>query len=183
MKDAAFVSPANSLGFMDGGIDYMLSRRIFPGIQTAVQLRIAAAGYKTALGRSFLPIASAIWIPTPSVPSCGLIVAPTMFLPHDVSGTQNAYWSFLAALVLHRKVSPDKTLIVTSHCCGYGKMPADESAEQMFRAYEDFVAGRVPDDSGDSDSVELPGVEDTQPDNCDNREFKNIAVSDVFLSR
>jgi hypothetical protein len=31
-KKTYYVSPANSLCFMDGGIDYALSRIIFPGI-------------------------------------------------------------------------------------------------------------------------------------------------------
>ncbi len=182
--NATFVSPANSIGFMDGGIDYVLSRVMFPGIQTAVQARIAAEGHRSGLGRAFLPIASAIWVPTPNAASCGLIAAPTMFLPHDVSATQNAYWSFLAALALHRKKAPFTTLVATSHCCGYGAMPTDVSALQMYSAYTDFMAGAVPvDSSAHADSVAFPGVEDTQPNNYDNREFKSISVLDILMKR
>jgi O-acetyl-ADP-ribose deacetylase (regulator of RNase III) len=32
-KRTYYISPANSLCFMDGGIDYALSRIIFPGIE------------------------------------------------------------------------------------------------------------------------------------------------------
>lgn len=182
--NATFVSPANSIGFMDGGIDYVLSRIMFPGIQTAVQVRIAEEGHRSGLGRAFLPIASAIWVPTSNAASCGLIAVPTMFQPHDVSGTQNAYWSFLAALALHRKAAPFTTLVATSHCCGYGAMSAEVSAVQMYSAYSDFMAGIVPVDSSvRTDCVAFPAVEDTQPNNYDNREFKNISVLDVLLKR
>lgn len=35
-KKTFYVSPANSLCFMDGGIDYALSRIIFPNVQSSV---------------------------------------------------------------------------------------------------------------------------------------------------
>jgi len=36
-KKTYYVSPANSLCFMDGGIDYALSRIIFPNIEMEVK--------------------------------------------------------------------------------------------------------------------------------------------------
>jgi hypothetical protein len=37
LKKTYYVSPANSLCFMDGGIDLALSREIFPGIEKTVK--------------------------------------------------------------------------------------------------------------------------------------------------
>ena len=69
-KGAAFVSPANSLGFMDGGVDYTLSREMFPGCEKEVKKKIwelaaqdPEGGHKTLLGRPYLRVGSALWVP------------------------------------------------------------------------------------------------------------------------
>lgn len=138
-ENTVFVSPANSLGYMDGGIDYVLSREMFPGLQTIVQDLVAEHGVVNAFGRHYLPVGSALAATT------YLIVAPTMFQPRDVSLTRNAYWSFLAALTLfhkHYKCDDERlTLVATSHCSGYGCMDSVESAQQMHAAYLDFLGG------------------------------------------
>jgi O-acetyl-ADP-ribose deacetylase (regulator of RNase III) len=169
-----FVSPANSLGFMDGGIDYALSREMFPGLQTKVQRKIKELGLCTGLGRHYLPIGQALTI---DLGDSAVVVAPTMFLPHDVSDTQNAYWSFLAALAAAKKTHPDWTLVVTSHCCGYGKMAPTESAKQMRLAWEHFSCGKLPEDSSKlKEWVGFPAHDDDQPDNFDNREIKEHKI-------
>ena len=98
IENHCFVSPANSLGFMDGGIDLVLSREIMPGIERKVKKRIQDLGIMSSMGRPYLPIGSVISVPHDL--NTFLIVTPTMFLPHDVRGTQNAYWSFYAAGIL-----------------------------------------------------------------------------------
>lgn len=176
VEDTAFVSPANCLGFMDGGIDHAYSRTMFPGCEKKVRDTIKDLGFTTGLGRPYLPIGSAFAIPVGEKTS--LICAPTMFLPHDVSTTQNAYWSFLAALQVFKKLKHYKTLVVTSHCCGYGKMSPVESAKQMKQAYDDFLADQCPKDSSTYRSVVLlPNIDEEQPDNYDNREIKTIVLS------
>jgi O-acetyl-ADP-ribose deacetylase (regulator of RNase III) len=175
--NTVFVSPANSLGFMDGGIDLALSRDIFPRIQRRVQERIRQIGLQTALGRYYLPVGSTVYIPVPDTYS-GLIVAPTMFLPHCVSETQNAYWSALAAFMTHKKCFPAADLVLTSHCCGYGGMSAATSAEQMKRAYEDILAGATsPILKEEDDMLLFPNRDDEQPDNYDNREIKELTIT------
>lgn len=178
--NSTFVSPANSLGFMDGGIDYAFSRLMFPGVEKAVRQKILAIGKKTLLGRPYLPIGQAIAIST-CIESCHLIAAPTMFLPHDVRGTQNAYASTLAALALHAKYAPETTLVLTSHCCGYGKMSEAESAKQMVRAFHDFEAGRIPNDELPhvADYLPFPSRDAEQPNWFDNREIKEIDLRDL----
>ena len=139
-KDTVFVSPANCLGFMDGGIDAVLSK-MFPGVQRQVQNKIRSIGFRTCSGRPYLPIGSALIVPFPDIESA-VVCAPTMYQPCDVSDTQNAYSSFLAALLLCNNAKPQtKTLVVTSHCCGFGQMTECESAKQMRKAYDDFMSG------------------------------------------
>lgn len=168
-----FVSPANCLGFMDGGIDAVYSRKMFPGCEKQVKQNILTLGYKTLLGRPYLPIGSAFSISVGE--TTDLICAPTMFLPHDVSQTRNSYLSFLAALLVFQKRNKYETLVVTSHCCGYGKMSEVESAKQMRKAYDDFLKKEYPQDSSSENCVVLmPSYNDEQPNNYDNREIKDI---------
>lgn len=179
LSNTVIVSPANSLGFMDGGIDKTLSRDMFPGLEEVVQARIYEHGVTNAFGRYFLPVGSACCV---TMDSAIIIVAPTMFQPMDVSYTQNAYWSFLAALLLFdklRKHDDDLCLVVTSHCCGYGRMNPTESAKQMRAAYEDFCGGAVPPDAAaqlDS-TVVLPTPDEPNPWSCDDNETKEIVIS------
>ncbi len=138
----AFVSPANSLGFMDGGIDAEYSA-MFPGVQRSVQAAIRVLGNKTALGRYYMSVGSALWVSVS--PHTVLISAPTMFLPHDVSTTQNAYWAMMAILMISRQLPDVVTeLVIPSLCCGWGRMPVATSVAQMRAALLDFDTGRTP---------------------------------------
>ncbi len=187
-KGKAFVSPANSLGFMDGGIDLVLSRKMFPGCEPQVKKMIAEIGKKTTLGRPYLPVGSALWFSVSSSANADkqplvdeesvLISAPTMFLPHDVSETRNAYWCMMACLQAMQKIKVETkgaidTLVCTSLCCGVGRMDAETSALQMCQALRDFEDGRVFEEVEDFGVhyVILPSRDDAQPRNFDNREI------------
>lgn len=153
---------------------------MFPGLEDVVQARIRDHGVTNAFGRYFLPIGSACCV---TMDSTTLIVAPTMFQPMNVSYTQNAYWSFLAALMLFEKLrfhDEDLCLVVTSHCCGYGRMNPLESAKQMRAAYEDFCAGTVPLDAAArlDDTVVLPTPDESNPWACDESDKKEIVLLD-----
>jgi O-acetyl-ADP-ribose deacetylase (regulator of RNase III) len=170
--DKVFISPANSLGFMDGGIDMRLSRSMFPGVEQRVKAQIKMLGLKTALNRYYLPIGSAIAVPVNETSI--LISAPTMFLPHDVSDTQNAYHAFMAVLCLYVKLGyHDKTIVCPGLCIGYGKMNHEVAAAQMVHVYNDFCRGDVPNDlAPDMCNVYITkSVNHTQPSNFDNREI------------
>jgi O-acetyl-ADP-ribose deacetylase (regulator of RNase III) len=142
--NTAFVSPANSLGIMDGGIDLVLSRDMFPGCEEHVQTMIHRLGE-----RPYLHVGSALWLRVG--PATALIVAPTMFMPHDVADTQNAYWAFLATLMAADRIEKTtggavNTLVCTSLCCGVGRMDPEESAIQLRQAWDDFHAGHIPEE-------------------------------------
>ena len=169
-ENSVFMSPANSLGFMDGGIDYIYSRIMFPNIEKEVKQKIKDLGFLTNLGRPYLRVGSALLVP---YETSALISAPTMFLPHDVSKTRNAYHSFLATLILFSRFNYE-TLVVTSLCCGYGKMNETVSVEQMYEAYNDFLNKKY-------EIIEYPdkyillrkSVDHEQPHIFDNREIQN----------
>jgi len=147
LSRAWFVSPANSLGFMDGGVDkaYM---EMYPTIQKRVKLQIAKHGVLSYLRRPFLPIG---WVVETD---CGcrrehyLISCPTMYLPQDVSETNNAYdcmlsiMTYMEAVDRDHKFKEDLFLICPSLCTGYGKMPFEKAAKQIMSALTDFDEGK-----------------------------------------
>jgi O-acetyl-ADP-ribose deacetylase (regulator of RNase III) len=144
-ENTVFVSPANSYGTMNGGIDSVLNERVFPGVEGLVKDKIASLGIQTALGRPFLPIGCAVFVKTGA--TSGLIAAPTMVSPRSVAETNNAFLSFLVALTMMKKYREKTqqesiltTLVVTSHCCGYGEMDEEVSAQQMRAAYDEFMS-------------------------------------------
>ena len=140
VKKTYYVSPANSLCFMDGGIDLALSRVIFPGIEPKLKHLVKQLRKKTILGRDYLPIGSSI-IMEPE-PNKSLIVAPTMLLPQNVAGTQNAYYATMAIMwniVINKGEDLGNIdILFTSLCCGYGKMDPDESIKQIIAGIKDY---------------------------------------------
>lgn len=89
----AIVSPANSFGFMNGGIDKVYMQ-MFPGIQNSVQSKISGFNIKDKSNINYLPIGSAIVVPTQNNTCPYLISAPTMFMPGSITNTNNVYSAF-----------------------------------------------------------------------------------------
>jgi O-acetyl-ADP-ribose deacetylase (regulator of RNase III) len=166
----AFVSPANALGFMDGGIDLAYSFKMFPGIEKRVKQVIKSDKFRDKLGRPYLPIGRAIVVPT-QVQGVSLISAPTMWLPQDVSDTHNAYHSTYAALKAAASENV-RQVYVSGFCTGYGKMLPEESVRQMMLAHEDFMASLPPRFSEEE-------IVREQPLWYENVDFKDINPSDV----
>ncbi|QQR99379.1 MAG: macro domain-containing protein [Austwickia sp.] len=94
----AVVSPANSFGFMGGGIDLAYARGFGAGLERRVRTGIAARW------GGELPVGCAEIAATSDVPGHGpipwLLVAPTMRVPGRIDGTVNAYLAARAALRL-----------------------------------------------------------------------------------
>jgi len=124
----AYVSPANSYGYMDGGFDLALRYR-FPSIQQRVQQ--ATGGY--------LPVGAAIVVTTedPYIPF--LISAPTMVIPGDVSSTDNAYLATKAALSAALDHGEIASLAFPGMATGIGAMAPGVAAHQMARAFTEFL--------------------------------------------
>ena len=136
-----YVSPANSFGWMNGGIDLPLATEVMPDIDKKLQAFIKKyCNKKLYMERPYLPIGSSIIIDHDEQRS--LVSAPTMLHPQNVAGTRNAYYASLAVLhnvFVNRKEDPNEVdLIFTSMCCGCGGMEVDESIKQTLQAFEDY---------------------------------------------
>lgn len=142
IKADAIVSPANSFGFMNGGIDALYTYQFGPGLQQRLQaLLVERFGAE-------LPIGMAVIVPTgsPDIPWC--ISAPTMRIPRGVADTLNAYLAFRAALraVLAHNASglpPIRSILCPGLGTAVGQMPVERCARQM-RAAWDQVLGAEP---------------------------------------
>jgi O-acetyl-ADP-ribose deacetylase (regulator of RNase III) len=138
----ALISPANSFGFMDGGIDLIYSRQLGWQVQERLQalLRSEYGGQ--------LPVGMAVLIETDNPELPYVISAPTMHAPTNVSNTLNAYLAFRAALrVIQKKNAEQPGAIKTVACPGLatatGEMPVRVCAKQMHAAYTQVVLGQV----------------------------------------
>lgn len=85
VKADAVVSPANSFGFMDGGLDYALSQRFGWQLQKALQQAIAARPMRELL------VGEAPILTTGDSDIPWLISAPTMCVPMRLRQSVNAY--------------------------------------------------------------------------------------------
>jgi O-acetyl-ADP-ribose deacetylase (regulator of RNase III) len=145
LPGTAFVSPANSFGMMDGGIDFVYSRLMFPGLETVVRQAIAAHGCADEnMGIPSLAIGKAIALVIPENTDIYMVIAPTMLLPQDVRGTHNAYHAMYATLKAVHDVEKITHLVVPGLCTGCGMMDASVAVKQMQQAHIDFMEGRPP---------------------------------------
>ncbi len=138
----AIVSPANSFGYMDGGIDLVYSQ--FFGWQ--VEERVRAVILQEHDGE--LPVGNAIVVPTDSDRFPWMISAPTMRVPMRVETTANAALAFRAVLRAARRHNQGEAASISSIACpglgtGEGRMPADRCAAQMRYAWDVVMDGRA----------------------------------------
>uniref|UniRef100_A0A6C0H7D6 Macro domain-containing protein n=1 Tax=viral metagenome TaxID=1070528 RepID=A0A6C0H7D6_9ZZZZ len=178
-KKTYYVSPANSLCFMDGGIDRALSTIVFPNIEPNIKNIIKSLNIKNIVGKYYLPIGSSIIIDYNQHKS--LIVAPTMLLPQNVSNTKNAYYATMAILfnILENKKENINNIdiLFTSLCCGYGKMNEDESIKQIIQGINDYKS-YSPLIVNNNIIIKEPNLQQ-QPKIYQNTEWFNINPSDI----
>lgn len=140
----AIVSPANSFGYMDGGLDLVYSRHFGWEIERKVR-DVILADYDGEL-----PIGQAIVcsMDRETAPFF-MISAPTMRVPMRVDETVNAFLAFrgvLRAVRRHHRDFPDapiRSVLCPGLGTGEGRMAPDRCALQMRQAYE-VVALRNP---------------------------------------
>lgn len=131
----AYVSPANSYGIMDGGIDLVYSRA-FQLLQEKVFKAVSGHGGLIPVG-----VAEVIRVPVSRFvddPVSYLIVAPTMVIPEPVPNTINAYLAMRAAakaVACHNTIAHPKDQINSIACPGLctatGRMKHQNAARQM----------------------------------------------------
>ncbi|HVU15278.1 MAG TPA: macro domain-containing protein [Candidatus Didemnitutus sp.] len=132
----AIVSPANSFGFMDGGLDHLLSDFFGWHVQERVQ-----AAIRTRPMRELL-VGEAIVVPTDHAGIPWLIAAPTMRVPMVVRKSVNAYLAMKAILLAataHQHEIPIRTVAVPGLATGIGRIEAKTAARQMYAAYAEVV--------------------------------------------
>lgn len=145
----AIVSPANSFGFMDGGVDALFLKRFGVELQERVQAVIA----KDHGGELLVGSADVVETEDALIPL--LIVAPTMRVPMILRDSVNPYLSARAALRLarygtfrHGALSgmPIRERIhriaFPGLGTGVGQVSANVCARQVAQAIEDVLLDR-----------------------------------------
>ena len=134
----AIVSPANSFGFMDGGLDNALSERFGWHLQDILQKQI----YNSPEGE--LLIGKSITLETGDEKIPFLIVAPTMRVPmsFNIDTSVNAYLAMKAIMIACKNNAQIQSVSIPGLCTGCGKMPFDIAAKQMYLAYEEIILNK-----------------------------------------
>lgn len=133
----AVVSPANSFGFMDGGLDRALSEHFGWDLQERLQKQIKESPEGELL------IGQSILLETFNKQTPYLISAPTMRVPMDfnINTSINAYLAMKAVLIRAKNTKAISSVAVPGLCTGSGKMDKKIAARQMFQAYKEIVLG------------------------------------------
>ena len=137
------VSPSNSFGYMDGGVEKHIDDYYDGEAQRAVLALIAERFYGE------LPVGSAAILRMATRRFPYLVVSPTMRVPGDnLGGTINAYLAHRgqhSAAILDHNLgwAPGRigSVAVPGLGTGVGGMAPDESALQMRAAYDMIVGG------------------------------------------
>jgi O-acetyl-ADP-ribose deacetylase (regulator of RNase III) len=132
------VSPANSFGMMDGGVDAAITKFFGISLMERVQQKILDDYLgEQSVGTSFI-----IATGHPQYPF--LAHTPTMRVPMQIVGTDIPYiamWAMLLAVEQHNRHHHQK--IATVACpglgTGIGRIAPDEAARQMALAYDHFL--------------------------------------------
>jgi O-acetyl-ADP-ribose deacetylase (regulator of RNase III) len=135
----AIVSPANSFGYMDGGIDLAYCRYFGFELQDRLQTLL----HDHHFGE--LPVGSAVIVRTENTKIPFLISAPTMRVPSSIARSINVYLAFRAALVaaLRHNQNPDLPTISTVAApgmgTGVGEVNPSRAAKHMRVAYDSIL--------------------------------------------
>lgn len=128
----AIISPANSFGFMDGGIDLVYSNYFGWELSKTLQQHI------DSYWNGELLVGQAAIIEIPDNKFKYLISAPTMRVPENISNTANAYLAFRAVL----QVATHHPYINSILCPGLGTsvglMPPEICARQIKFAIDEI---------------------------------------------
>ncbi|BAV04334.1 O-acetyl-ADP-ribose deacetylase (regulator of RNase III), contains Macro domain [Filimonas lacunae] len=141
VKCDAIVSPANSFGFMDGGLDYALSERFGWELEKRLQTMIKE------LPEGELLVGQALVLETGDKHIPYLISAPTMRIPtnFNIDTSVNAYLAMKAILIKASKHEHINNVAIPGLCTGVGRMQSVIAARQMHQAYQEIILGKKMD--------------------------------------
>ncbi|HAA10277.1 MAG TPA: Appr-1-p processing protein [Cytophagales bacterium] len=134
----AIVSPGNSLGYRDGGLDLLISKKIGWEIQTKLKKHIPSTDLKELLVGQAISIESEMVI---------VICAPTMRVPtsEGIPNSVNAYLAMKAILIEASKNTRVNSIAIPGLCTETARMPAYVAAKQMKAAYDEVINGIQPE--------------------------------------
>ena len=143
----AWVTPTNSRGSMDGGLDAVLKRYLGGGIESRVRREIAQRhDGRLAVGRATCVATEGLWAPPDGAQPRYVISTPTMnSSSQNVSGTLNVAWGFAAALqaahlrnleaIESGEGAVIRSIAVPGLGAATGRVPPETCAAQMYAAY------------------------------------------------
>ena len=126
--EAYIVSPANSFGDMQGGIDLVYYTHFGYQLEEKLQEKIIAEKYGELIVGDFLVLDR-------------FIFAPTMRVPMNISHTVNVYLAFRAVLIASLENNID-TIICPGLGTGIGRVSPNMCAKQMYNAYTAITSPR-----------------------------------------
>lgn len=147
----ALVSPANSFGYMNGGIDFAISKHLGWHLEKELQQLIREKYYGELL------VGQAEILATGHASFPYLVAAPTMRTPMTITRGPNVYQSFKALLVLLRygrlptgKSVRDhiQTVVVPGLGTGVGQVRPLVCARSMRLAWEDVIHEKFATEAG-----------------------------------
>ena len=132
------VSPANSFGMMDGGMDAAIVKFFGRSLMTKVQQYIL----QEFLGEQ--PVGTSFIVETGHPKHPFLAHTPTMRVPMSIAGTDIPYvamWAMLLAVRRHNQSAEHKidSVVCPGLGTGIGRVPYQEAARQMALAYDNFL--------------------------------------------
>lgn len=147
----ALVSPANSFGYMNGGLDFAISQHLGWHLEKNLQQLIREKYYGELL------IGQAEILPTGNAQFPYLIAAPTMRTPMTITRGPNVYQAMKAILVLLRygkmvtgELVSDKIrrIAIPGLGTGIGQVRPLVCARQMRLAWEDVLHEKFATEAG-----------------------------------
>ncbi len=135
LKADAIISPANSFGFMDGGIDYQLSKFLGWHVQERLQDCIEDKYDGELL------VGQAELIETDNKQFPYLISAPTMRVPIVINQSVNVYLAMKAVLRVALENNLN-SIAVPGMGTGVGRMPPNICAKQMKQAIDEIILNK-----------------------------------------
>jgi O-acetyl-ADP-ribose deacetylase (regulator of RNase III) len=138
MQASAWVSPTNSRGSMDGGLDAILKKHFGQQIETRLQQEIGR------IHAGFLPVGHAVCVATEQLSPRYLISTPTMHASsEDISDTLNVALACAAAFqAVHQQNAREpgsiRSVALPGLGANTGKVPVEICADLMWTGYHLF---------------------------------------------
>lgn len=129
------VSPANSFGYTDGGIDQSYMNKFGKEIETKVKGIIANRPMKELL------VGETILVDTKNHEFPNLLIAPTMREPGPIAENIDVYLASKAAFI--RAKGKFNTLVMPGMGTLTGKVREDVAANHMLTAYKEIMGKEV----------------------------------------